>query len=320
MQVKDKFAVGVDIGGTTIKLGIVSSKGKIISKNFLKTKSDKGPKAIIKQVKKGIKELIENSNLKIEGIGIGVPGTVKSKKGIVENPPNFVGWKRVNLSSQLKKDLNFKIFLENDANAAAVGELIFGAGKKKKSFVMITLGTGVGGGIILNRKLYRGDFGAAGEIGHITIDFNGPKCNCGSSGCIEAYAGNNYFISNVKKKLAFISNSKILELVKNNLELISPKIVFDAAQLGDEFALNEISDLGSKLGIALASVCNLLDVSSIIIGGGVAGFGNLLFENIECTMKKRVLKSLTSRVKVIPAKLKNEAGIKGAAALVFYKL
>ncbi|WP_290663418.1 ROK family protein [Ignavibacterium sp.] len=318
MAKAEKFAVGVDLGGTNIKIGIVSHSGKIVSKTSIKTDAHLGPKVIIKNIKKGISELLRNNKYKITGIGIGAPGVVSIKKGIVRNPPNLPGWEEVALGSIIKKEFGIKVNVENDANAAAVGELIFGAGKKYNSFVMVTLGTGVGGGIVFNRKIFRGEIGGAGEIGHVCIDPNGPRCNCGSTGCIEAYAGNHYIKEAVKKDLPNHSSSKIWELIGNDLEKVSPRIIQLAAELGDVYAREIIHDLGIKLGIAFTSISNILDIGTFIIGGGVAGFGKPLLTTIKSTMISRVLTPLKHRIVIVPAKLKNEAGILGASSLVFY--
>lgn len=320
MAKNEKYALGIDLGGTDIKIGIVTKKGEITSKLSLPTKAEEGPKVVVSQIKKGIKEILSSNNkLKIEGIGIGSPGVISAKKGTVENPPNFPGWEKVNLKQQLHKNFDYEVFIENDANAAAIGEMIYGAGKNFNSFIMITLGTGVGGGIIFNRKIFNGEFGAAGELGHTTIDYNGPKCKCGSFGCVETFVGNNYMVNRVKAELKENPNSKIMELIDYRFANLTPKIISDAALTGDKFAIKVIGETGDYLGYALASVSNLLDISTVIIGGGVAGFGKLLFDSIKQTMKERVLKPISPRIKVLPAKLKNEAGIKGASALVFYK-
>lgn len=319
MAKSERYAVGVDLGGTNIKIGIVSNKGKLLDKLSISSKADGGPDKVVKQIKIGVKEILSGSKRKIKGIGIGSPGVVSVKKGTVENPPNFPGWTKVNLGNIISKEFGIPCFVENDANVAAIGELIFGTGKKYNSFVMITLGTGVGGGIILNKKLYRGEIGAAGEVGHITINYNGPRCNCGSYGCIEAYVGNNYLINRIKSELSARPNPKILKLAKNDLALLTPLIINQAAESGDSYAKSVISDMGEQIGAALASVSNLMDVSTFIIGGGVSGFGVPLFTAINKSLVERVITSLRNRVKVLPAKLKNEAGIKGASALVFYK-
>jgi glucokinase len=284
----------------------------------VETKAEYGPESVIAQIKYGINILLHKNKYKLSGIGIGSPGIVSIKKGTVENPPNFPGWKKINLGKIIKKEFNLKVHIDNDANAAAIGEMIFGAGKNIDSFVMITIGTGVGGGIVFNRKIFRGEHGGAGEVGHITVDYKGDKCNCGSYGCIETYAGNTYLIRRVKEELKNYPDSKIWTLINNNPDNLTPRFISIAAENGDDFAKSVIHDLGYFLGAALSSVSNLLDISTFIIGGGVAGFGDPLFKSIKEIMTRRVLTPLRPKIKVIPARLKNDAGIKGASSLVFY--
>ena len=315
---KEKYSIGVDLGGTKVKVGIVNGNGRIIQRVSVSTFAEEGPEKVIAQIKKGIYSLLLTNKKQIQGIGIGSPGTVSSKKGTVENPPNLPGWKKVHLGRIITKEFGLPTFVENDANAAAIGELIYGAGKDIKNFIMITLGTGVGGGIIYNGKLFRGEFGGAGEIGHITIDYNGPKCNCGSYGCLETYLGNKYITKNISEKLKKNKSSLIYKLTDNNLKKLNPKIIHDASLLGDKFSIKVIENLGETLGYGLASVVNLLDISTIIIGGGVAGFGKPLFNSVKKTLKARVLTPIRPRIKVKQAKLKNNAGIKGASSLVLY--
>ena len=318
MAKTEKYAVGVDLGGTNIKIGIVSDKGKLVKSISIKTEADCGPKNVIANIIKGVELILAKNKLKIQGIGIGCPGVVSIKKGIVENAPNLPGWKNVKLGPIIKEKFGYKVHLENDANAAAIGELIFGSGKKLDSFVMVTLGTGVGGGIVFNKKIFRGEFGAAGEIGHISIDINGPKCNCGSTGCIEAYAGNSYLKEQIRNELKDYPDSKVWQLIENDLTRVSPRIIQAALEKKDAYAEFVVERMGKQLGTALASLSNLLDISTFIIGGGVAGFGKPLFDSTRKTISERVLLPLRQRVLVIPAKLQNEAGIKGASSLVFY--
>ena len=318
MKEKTKYAVGVDLGGTNIKIGLVTQGGKIINKLSIKTESDRGPQKVVENIKTGIYALLNKTKVHVHGIGVGCPGTVDHEKGTVENPPNLPGWGKVNLGKAISMEFEKDVFLENDANAAAIGELIFGNGKKFSSFIMVTLGTGVGGGIVINRKLYHGEFGAAGEIGHITINYKGPKCKCGSYGCIEAYAGNKYLKERVRNELKKHPNSLLLKLIDNDYSLVSSRKIQEAAEKGDQFSISVIEDLGTKLGAAFASLSNVLDISNYIIGGGVAGFGKPLFDAIKKSLTARVMVPLKPRVKVLPAKLKNDAGIKGASALVFY--
>ena len=315
---KLRYVIGADIGGTDIKFGIVDSEGRLYRKISLNTKALEGVNEVIAQLKKGIKILLQSSPYKIDGIGIGAPGTV-TPIGTVEYPPNLPNWKIVNLKQIIEKEFSKKVKLENDANAAAVGEMFFGAGRNKNSFIMVTLGTGVGGGIILNKKLFRGEFGAAGEIGHMSIDFNGSLCRCGSLGCIETFVGNSYLVNEVKDSFKLYPDSKIYELINNDLSLITPKIISEAAKLNDNYALEIVEKMGSRLGFALASAANLTDINLFIIGGGVSGFGRILITSINKNIKLRVLRPIKPRVKVLAAKLKNNAGIKGASALVLFE-
>jgi glucokinase len=319
MAEKLKYALGVDLGGTSIKLGILSNLGEILTKYSLPSNAELGPDEVIRQIKKGIRHILSQKKIKIRGIGIGAPGVINIEKGTVEYPPNFPGWGKVKLGKIIQKEFNFKTFIENDANAAAIGEYMFGAGKKYNSFIMITLGTGVGGGIIFNKKIFRGEFGAAGELGHMSIDYKGPKCKCGSFGCIEAFIGNNYLKQIVSSELKVHPDSKILELVNNEAGHVTPRIIQEAMEQGDKYAKSVVDNMGTQLGAVLTSVSNLLDISTFIIGGGVAGFGKPLFNKVQQTIVERVFIPTKKRVKVLPAKLKNDAGIKGASALVFYK-
>jgi glucokinase len=316
---KERYSVGVDLGGTYIKIGIVSDGGKLVKKEKVKTHAEEGPDAVVYQIKLAINNILKKNKKKIEGIGIGSPGIVTLKGGIVEYPPNFPSWGRVYLGKIIGDEFSFEVHVENDANAAAIGEMMYGNGRKLKSFIMITLGTGMGGGIIFNRKLFRGEFGAAGELGHMTIDYRGYKCNCSSFGCIETFVGNHYMINNVKKQLTENMDSLIWDLINKDFENLTPIVIQNAAEEGDMFASHIINEMGFYIGCSLASVANLLDISTFIIGGGVAGFGKPLFDAIQKTAEVRVLRPLQKRVKVMPAKLKNDAGIKGASALVFYK-
>ncbi len=311
------LAIGVDLGGTRIKLGAVDDKGKLLHDCTIPTEAEHGPRRIVENIAKGIQSIFTQiDSSKVVGIGIGAPGTVDLDGGTVKYPPNFPGWTVFRLGDELKKLFQIPVQVDNDANAAAIGEAKFGAGVGHKDFVMVTLGTGVGGGIILDGKIYRGPFGGAGELGHITIDYNGPKCNCGNYGCVEAYVGQRYLSKRTVEKLQNHKQSKIVELVNGDISKVEPSIITQAAKQGDEFALNVLKETGMFLGIALASVLNLFDLRFIIVGGGVAGAGKPLFDSITQTVKSRVLKPISDEVKVVPAQLGDATGVLGAAALV----
>ncbi|MGA9365061.1 MAG: ROK family protein [Bacteroidota bacterium] len=314
-----KVAVGVDLGGTAIKAGLVNPQGKILLDTTVPAEANQGPTHVIEQIIKSVHQLIDGSSYKkreYAGIGVGSPGSVDLDGGTVKYPPNFPGWTVVRLGDALHKEFGLHVEVDNDANAAAVGEAKLGAGIGHKDFIMVTLGTGVGGGLILGGKIFRGTFGGAGELGHITIDHNGPLCNCGNHGCVEAYVGAKYLTRRAIEKLKRNRKSKILSLAGNNTKHIDPKIISLAAKAGDATALDILAETGRYLGIGLATVVNLLDVRLIIIGGGIARAGKPLFDPIKESVRKHVLTPMRDGLEVLPAKLGNSAGILGAAALV----
>ena len=318
-------AVGVDLGATTVKTGIVTREGKILSSYSIETLADKGPTAVIRQISFAIRQLLSQSTgAEIAGIGIGAPGVVTLDGGVVQYPPNFSAWTEVSLGKEIHKEFRMRVDVENDANVAALAEARFGAGRKEKNFLFVIWGTGVGGGIILDGEIFRGPYGGAGEIGHITIDYNGPPCGCGNHGCVEAYVGQRYLSQRTRERLKPVletgskqTPSKIIELVEGNLDLIEPRIISMAARQGDVLAREILVEAGTLLGVGIASVLNVLDLRVVIIGGGVSAADAFVFEAVERSVRSRVLKSSKEHVRVVPAELGNTAGILGAASLVW---
>ncbi len=316
----EKLVIGVDLGGTFIKAGVVNNSGEILIEDSIPTEAEKGPEHVVEQISKIVLKLAENfKNGHILGTGIGAPGQVDPQGG-VKYPPNFPGWTIVYLAKEVEEKTGIKTVVDNDANVAAIGEAKFGAGKEHPDFIMVTLGTGIGGGIIIGGKIYRGPTGGAGEIGHVSINFEGPKCNCGNYGCVEAYVGQKYLSAWVAKELEKNPKSKIIELVNGDLSKIEPYIISLAAEQGDEFAINVWKRAGFYVGVMLASVMNLFDIKVAIVGGGVAKAGKVLFDAMNETVKSRALKPIAEKAIVIPAKLGNRAGILGAGALAFEEL
>jgi glucokinase len=323
---KPKLAIGIDMGATTIKAGVVEfnsaqNKFSILSQNVIETHALKGPDSVIKQLFYVINELLhEHKYSEITGIGIGAPGIVSLDGGTVINPPNFSDWNEVNVGFLVHQKFNLDVAVENDANVAAIGEAKFGAGTNHKDFLFVIWGTGVGGGIILDGKIYHGPTGGAGEIGHITIDYNGPLCNCGNRGCIESYIGQRYLSDWTRVKLQMKPKdsppSKIIQLVGGNLDAIEPSIISLAANQGDKFAEEILLEAGTLLGVAIASMFNALDLRVAVIGGGISAAGKFVFDAIQNSARSRVLQSIKSGITIIPAKLGNTAGMIGAACLV----
>ncbi len=311
--------MGIDLGGTNIKAAVCGSDGMVLGATTLPTKAEKGLDASIGQIHAVLGGLFASKRYRsmIGGIGIGVPGSVDHRLGRVLHPPNLPGWKNVPLARIVEERWRVPVRIENDANAAALGEAFFGAGRGTKNFIAVTLGTGIGGGIVMERKIVHGERGFAGELGHTTIDLNGPKCGCGSRGCIEAYIGSNYLVRRTLEKLKERPSSVLFKWMRMKGQELTPKEISRAANQGDVFAREILVEAGEYLGAALASAANLLDITTFIIGGGVAAAGKPLFEGIASAMKRRVLISLRRHITILPAELGNRAGFLGAAALWF---
>lgn len=311
-----EYIIGVDLGGTFIKAGPVSKNGNLLYEISIPSQAEIGPDSVVAQIAKAVRTITEKyPHDKLIGVGIGSPGLVDLDGGTVKYPPNFKNWTVFRLGEETQRATGVRVEVENDANAAAVGEMKFGAAKGMTNFIMITLGTGVGGGVVIDGKVFRGHSGGAGEIGHITVDFDGPQCKCGNRGCVEAFVGQKYLSQRVLEQLIHHHDSLINKLIDSSVEQLEPKIISQAAEQGDSFALEVWKETGMYIGVAIASTFNLFDISTAIIGGGVAKAGKPLFDSITETVKSRVLSPLRPQVKIIPAALEN-SGILGAAALI----
>lgn len=310
------LVVGVDLGGTSVKTGLVSVEGKILYQNKFPSLATEPRAVVLKQIATSVRDAMEHTGgAAVSGIGIGTPGMVNDE-GVVKGPPNFADFEGLNLRIELERAFGLPVRVENDANAAAIAESRFGAGKPHPDFLFVIWGTGVGGGIILDRTIFRGPAGGAGEIGHICIDHQGPPCNCGSRGCIEAYVGQRYLSQRTAERLNDHKGSKLLRLVGGNPDAIEPVYIAQAAREGDAFAREVLLEAGSLLGVALGAVMNTMDLRVSIIGGGISGAGDYVMDAIKRSVQEHVLKPSRPDIRVLPAKLGNTAGILGAAGLV----
>ncbi|OGW92711.1 MAG: hypothetical protein A3G36_03875 [Omnitrophica bacterium RIFCSPLOWO2_12_FULL_45_13] len=317
-----RLLLGIDIGGTNIKIALIDKKGRIKAKKTFPTADFKGNRALIERITGETKKLLAEYGVvkkDIIGVGVGAPGAVDIRSGTVHYLTNVPDWSEVPLGNILKNKLGLLTFVDNDVNVMALGELFFGSGIGAKNMLCVTLGTGVGGGLILEGRLYRGSSYAAGEFGHVPINITGPRCNCGSWACVEAYVGNNYIVRDVITQIKKGEKTLIKKLVNGKLSKITPEIISRAARAGDRFAKEIWRDVGNKVGTGLAGVVNLLNVEKIVIGGGVAEAGKILFDSIKKTIAARAMKLPAKTVKVVKAKLRRDAGLIGAAALVLYE-
>jgi glucokinase len=318
---KNKYYFGVDLGGTVTKIGLVNKELNVFDKRIFSTFLYDSKSKLLRQIIKNINDILQKDKRRkryIAGIGLGVPGLVNFEEGLIYKLTNIPGWRDVEITKILKRETGLPILVDNDVNAITLGEFIFGAGKGTKNMICLTLGTGVGGGIILEGKLYRGSSYSAGEIGHFPIKRNGLRCNCGSRGCLERYIGNKYFTHRVIKKIkATGEGTKILKLVEGDFSKITPKIIAEAAKEGDELAKEAWCEFAWDLGLVLAGLINFFNPDTIVIGGGMSEAGRPLFEPLKKIVRKFTLNIPQGAVRIRKAHLRDESGIIGAASLFF---
>ncbi|MDP2653512.1 MAG: ROK family protein [Candidatus Omnitrophota bacterium] len=301
-----KYVIGIDVGGTNVKLGIAGPSARIIARSLLNTKSFISHKSrLIAAIMAGVRALAGQAGVSfrdIAGIGIGLPGLVDFDKGLVIFLPNIPGWRKVPLKRMIQNELGLPVFLENDVNLITLGEWQYGAGKGTRNMLCMTLGTGVGGGLILDGRLYRGEGFVAGEIGHMPLNETGPACNCGGYGCFERSVGN---LALLKKAAVIFRNKNI------TLEEITRR-----AKAGERRSIAFWEDFAGHLGNGLVGVVNLLNPRRIVIGGGVANCPGFVFRIVKEILRERAMRVQASMVDVVRASLGNDAGILGAQVLV----
>lgn len=298
-----KYIAGIDLGATNIKAGLILTD-RILAKVSLPTAGSPSRAGLINAICGQIDLLLKQAGISkknLSGIGIGVPGPVDPIKGIVHYFPNIKGWHNVPLKNILREKTGLPVFIDNDANLMTLAEGRLGAAKGKKNVLGITLGTGVGGGILVNSRLYRGSSLNAGEIGHIPINEEGPPCACGGKACLERYVGNKYILE--KARTAFGQDITLEELSS-------------LANKGNIRAIKIWRDIAGHLAVCLAGVVNFFNPDTIVIGGGVAGAGRVLFEAVKQGIKERAMPTQARAVKVVKAKLGNNAGMLGASLLI----
>ena len=315
-----KFAIGIDLGGTYTKLALVDTNGRVSHRSKLSTTAYGTRAGLVGAIVAEVRAMLWKASLspkKVLGVGIGVPGIVDFRRGHVYYLTNVPGWKDTPLKKMLEAKLSLPVLVDNDVNLMALGESRFGAGKGAENLVCITLGTGVGGGIIIGGDLYRGSSFSAGEVGHMPLKEEGLPCGCGSYGCLERYVGNRYIVNELKAKIRRGSPTIIKKLVNGDLSALTPEVISKAAQKRDRLSIDFWDTVGERIGVTLAGIVNLLNPERIIIGGGVADAGEFLFKSIRKTVNERALPVPGKAVKILKAKLGNDAGIIGAAALFF---
>ncbi|WP_223591385.1 ROK family glucokinase [Neobacillus bataviensis] len=316
----DQWFAGVDLGGTTTKIAFISMNGVIVHKWEIPTDNSNEGQNITSNIAKSINEKLNELGANREqliGIGMGAPGPVDYETGIILNVVNL-GWKdNYPLKESLEAATSLPVVIENDANCAALGEMWQGAGNGAKDLVCVTLGTGVGGGVIANGNIVQGVNGAAGEIGHITaIPFGGAPCNCGKTGCLETIASATGIVRLANEALLKDgSNGELAEKHASNGN-ITAKDVFDSARNGDLLAKKVLDDVSFHLGYVLANIANTLNPEKIVLGGGVSKAGDILLKSVRENFEKYAFSSVKDSTKLAVATLGNDAGVLGAAYLI----
>ncbi len=311
--------VGVDLGGTKMLAALVNGSGTIIAKVQQPTRAELGTEDTVRRLIAMTESLIEESCPKteckaIQGIGIAVAGILDPSKGTVVLATNL-GWENVPIGPLLKEFFQCPVKVINDANAAALGEWLAGAGVGTKDVIYVTVSTGIGGGIISDGRLMLGSTNSAAELGHISIDRNGPSCACGNRGCIEVYASGSTIARRVREDIRSgeARTSTVLEMAGGNPEHLTARHVTEAAQAGNEYAKDRLAEAGSALGMGLTAIIHLVNPEMIILGGGVSQSGRLLFEPMLDSVRRHGIPGMVSRVRFVTAKLGGDAGAVGAA-------
>lgn len=311
------YYVGIDLGGTNTKIGLLNIEGDILKSSIIKTLSSEGVDKTMERIWGVIQELAKETNINVEdikGIGMGIPGPVE-EQSIVAFFANFPWGTNVNIKEKLEKITGIETKLDNDANIIALGEAKYGAAKGSKSSVTVALGTGIGGGIYVNGMLISGFKGAGGEIGHMKIVKEGRLCGCGQRGCFEAYASATGLIREAVSRLTVNKQNLLYTMIEGNIAGLEAKDIFDAAKEGDVFSLDLVDYEAEYLAMGIANILNIINPETIVLGGGVALAGDILLDPLRKKLEKYALPVTLEDLKIVQGILGNEAGIKGAVGL-----
>ena len=319
---KQKYIIGVDLGGTNIVVGAMSADGKHhFAMRSIPTSAELGAEGVADRIVGLIEGVVldtiaetNSSRRDVIGVGVGAPGPLDREKGLVVVAPNL-GWRNFPLRDRISERLRLPVTLDNDANCATVGEWWQGAARGGTNVVGMTIGTGIGGGLILDGKLFHGVSDVAGEIGHTTIDLNGRHCKCGNYGCLEAYASGPAIATRAREVLVREETASLLpSLVGNKLESITAETVYKAAQQGDAVASEIVRDTARYLGAGIANLLNILNVDVVVVAGGVTQAGDALFVPLRAEVRRRAFRPAVDATRIVPGELPGTAGVVGAVA------
>lgn len=317
----DRYIVGVDLGGTSVNVGVVPFEGgTVLGMRSLPTEPGRGAKFVVDRVIGMIREAMRDARKEASipekgyvGIGIGSPGPLDRASGTVIETPNL-GWRNFPLRDLIANEIGLDAVLDNDANAAALGEYWLGAGKEVESLLALTLGTGIGGGIVLGGRVYHGASDVAGEVGHMTLDPTGRRCNCGNYGCLEAYASGPAIAARAVEGLRSGVASVLPELADGDLPAVTAETVYQAILAGDLYAKEVMRETATFLGTGIANLINILNPEMVVISGGVTRAGDHLFEPLRSEVRRRAFRRAADACRIVASELGDMAGVVGAAA------
>ncbi len=308
-------AIAIDLGGTNIKAAVVDKEKGIIEQTSTPTNAELGKDLLLDRIAGTIEELAQREGA--IGIGMGLPGMVSIDQTTVFHPPNLPGWEQVNAAEEISKRTGMPCRIENDANIAAIGSMHFGVGKKYDSFIMITLGTGVGGGIIINNKLFKGTRGMAGELGHVIIDYHGPLSNSVTRGTIEAYLGQRFLSRFASDMIIQYPGNDLYRKFNGNFDKLEPIDLTQEANRGNDLAIEILEKTGQRLGYAIINYMHILDIRKFVLSGGVSKAGKWLFEPAKEIVRKHVMPPFLDGFELVYEDLGNDSSLLGAAGLAF---
>lgn len=317
----DGYVIGVDLGGTNVRAALITASGEIVAQARRSSLQEQPPEATLQQIVLTCREALAGRKLTaggVLGVGIGLPGIMDIASGVCFWSPNFPKWKDVPIGATVAAGLGVPAFILNDAKCAALGELMYGAGRGVRNMVMITLGTGIGGAFVVDGRLLIGPNGSIGEVGHQTIDPAGPRCGCGNFGCWEALAARDAIVERADRKLQAGRASALRETAPRGG--LTPELVSRAAVEGDPVAQEVVDEIGCLIGIGVTSLINLLNPERVVIGGGISQAGELLLAPIRRTVDSRAVPLQRQTAEIVPALLGDAAGMMGAGALVLDRL
>jgi glucokinase len=309
--------LAIDLGGTKFLAAVISSRGEIVCRQYKPTLADEGTDAVVNRILYTIDNLRSRTNLgpsSLSCIAIAAAGAIDSVRGIVTDSPNLPGWHDIPLKDLMEKATGIRTLVMNDASAAALGEYTFGAGRGVHNLIYLTVSTGIGGGIIVNGKLYNGASGSAGEIGHTTIDINGPYCSCGNIGCLEMLASGKAVAREAQRVISQGTKTSILEFAEGELQNVTAQTVAAAAQKGDAVAKAIVAKAANYLGVGIVNLVNIFNPDMIVVGGGMAKMGDMLLDGARKVVTERAFQLPGQLVRIVPSQLGDDAGILGAVA------